>query len=651
MCVGGSSILSSETGVLFEEGFLDRHAGPIIADTAVAIVELVANCWDAYATEVRITWPSDSNGNAFEIADNGKGMTREMFERRWRKLDYNRVADEGPTVTPPSSLSGAGPRRAYGRNGWGRHGAFRFADPYRVRTWREGREVTFEVRRGTSVPFDAQFASEREGVAGHGTAVSGSGDWTVGISAEGARQIIGSRFLADPNFRVWIDGEVVTFDDVPSDRLHEMEVEVPSVGTAHLTFLDTETADRTTRQHGIAWWVNTRLVGAPSWALFDQTKLLDGRTKEARRFQVIVRADFLVDAVLPDWTGFNSRADIWVKTQEAVHLAVQTHLATYTAERRSETKAAVHQRFAPEIRQMPPAGRERWNQFVDKVVDTCPSITLTEVEQVAGILANLEVSQSKYGLIGKLHEMQPGELDKLHQLLVDWNVQTAKLALDEIQSRLKLIAELDSKLRDPEMDEVGDLQPLFDRSLWVFGPEFESLEFTSNKGMTTVISELFGSKQKGTRIRPDYAMLPDGSVGLYTRDSYDENHEISGVASLVIAEIKRVGVTIGDEQKNQAWKYVSELHERGLITEHTPVTCFVLGSQLHPTQARRRTEWDSRAQIVPLSYETFIRRASARMLGLRDKLKDAPFLKESGIDTDAYMVPKGQSSLFEAPVP
>lgn len=640
----GQVYMTSDIDVLFEERFLDRHAGPIIADTAVAIVELVANCWDAYATEVHITWPASSNGKLFEIADNGKGMTREMFERRWGKLDYDRVADEGATTTPPDDLKDASPRKVYGRNGRGRHGAFRFADPYLVRTWRDGSEHIYEVRRGTTRPFDINLLSSRDGVEGHGTSITGTSAGTIATSPEDAKEIVGSRFLSDPNFRVWIDGELVTFDDVPSSRLHEMDVDVPGIGTAHLTFVDTETPDRTTRQHGIAWWVNMRLVGSISW---DQSSLVDGRTKEAKRYQVIVRADFLTDSVLPDWTGFDPRNNAWKEARDAVYAAIQEHLSELTAERREETKANVQQRLALVVRQMPPAGRDRWNQFVEKVVDTCPTISEGEVEQVANILAKLEVAQSKYGLISQLHEMHPGDYDKLHGILRDWNVQTAKVALDEIQSRLKLIGELDAKLRDPQMEEVGDLQPLFDRSLWVFGPEYESLEFTSNKGMTTVIQKLFGATGTGSLQRPDYVMLPDGSVGFYARDAYDENHEVSGISNLVVAEIKRVGVTIGDDQKNQAWKYVSELRDLGYIADHTAVTCFVLGSKVHPTQASERTEWNGRARIRPMSYEVFIKRASARMLGLREKLKDAPFLKESGIDVDNFIHPKGQTELLE----
>ena len=119
---------------------------------------------------------------------------------------------------------------------------------------------------------------------------------------------------------------------------------------------------------------------------------------------------------------------------------------------------------------------------------------------------------------------------------------------------MKLIHELDQKLRDEKMDEVGDLQPLFERSLSVFGPEFESLEFTSNRGMTEVIRKIFGKVETGSRLRPDFVMLPDGSVGFYSRDSHDLGHEVNGVARLVVAEIKKPGVVIGSEQKSQAWK-------------------------------------------------------------------------------------------------
>ncbi|RVD45737.1 ATP-binding protein, partial [Mesorhizobium sp. M7A.F.Ca.ET.027.03.2.1] len=136
--------------VLFDDRFLDKYAGPIISDPAVAIVELVANAWDAYATKVDIVWPKRSQDIRFSITDNGKGMTPAQFERRWNTLDYNRLADEGTKSGPPEDLSDSPPRNPYGRNGKGRHAAFKFSDPYTVRTWRDSVETVYEVRRGVT---------------------------------------------------------------------------------------------------------------------------------------------------------------------------------------------------------------------------------------------------------------------------------------------------------------------------------------------------------------------------------------------------------------------------------------------------------------------------------------------------------------------
>ena len=264
-----------------------------------------------------------------------------------------------------------------------------------------------------------------------------------------------------------------------------------------------------------------------------------------------------------------------------------------------------------------------------------PSMTVEEVGQVAGILANLENATTKYGLLAKLHDMGPGDLDALYRLLDDWTVKTARIALDEIQTRLRLIQELDTKLRDTNADEVQDLQPLFESSLWIFGPEFESIEYTSNRGMTTVIRELFGVKLTASRQRPDFVIVPEGSVGFYSRDAHGRDHEVNGVSSLVVAEIKKPGVGVGAEQLAQPWRYVKELTDRGLITSSTVVHCFVLGSLIEQGEAEPFNR--GRTTIAPMTYDVFIRRAERRMLNLREKLRDAPFLKERGVDITKFM--------------
>jgi hypothetical protein len=455
----------AEQPILFDERFLPRHAGAIMSEPDVALVELVANAWDAYATHVDITWPHPETCTPFTIRDNGSGMTPEEFNKRWKTLDYNRVHAQGRKAQPPPELEGSPPRTAFGQNGKGRYAAFLFASRYRVRTWRDGVEAIFEVSRATFQPLTVSLIERREDVEGHGTEIVGMSSDPVRLSAEQARLVLGTRFLMDPSFGVTIDGVTVTFADIPEGMLKESRVDVPGHGLARVLMIDTSRADRTKRQHGIAWRVMNRLVGECTWRDFNDDLILDGRTAAAKRYMFIVFADFLADAVSADWRGFELDHAAWTAARPVVQDHIRSLLAEANSFRRSEVKESIKDRLHDSVRRMAPASRERWNVFVDRVVDHCPSMAEHQVEQVAGILANLEVSNSKYGLITKLHEMKPGDLDNLHQLLEDWTLTAAKDALDEIQARLCLIQELDTKLRDIEAGEVQDLQPLLETSL------------------------------------------------------------------------------------------------------------------------------------------------------------------------------------------
>ena len=73
--------------VLYDARFMDAHVGrTLLSDPIAALVELVANAWDAGATRVRIAWPTQDNGT-IAVQDNGTGMTDEEFQRRWRTMN------------------------------------------------------------------------------------------------------------------------------------------------------------------------------------------------------------------------------------------------------------------------------------------------------------------------------------------------------------------------------------------------------------------------------------------------------------------------------------------------------------------------------------------------------------------------------------
>ncbi len=642
-----------QTTLLYDERFLESYAGSIVTDPATAIVELVANCWDAYATQVDITWPDSTIQKQFKITDNGHGMTRDEFRHIWRTIAYNRLSSGGMFTNPPAGVSGQ-PRTVYGKNGKGRFASFCFANEYQITSIKDGQKFTFRVYRTQSDPLVIEEVSFIDkGAKGHGTEIIGTGDIPkLRITESKARELIGSRFLANPAFKVKVNGSQITFGDIP-ELLSKKEIDVAGYGKIFIFHIDTKKSDKTTKQHGIAWWVEGRAVGECKWSRSDYEKVLDGRTSEAKRYTFIVKADFLnsKNSVLEDWSGFREENEAWKKTREVVQDCIRKIILEAGKQERDATKVAVIERVGNTVNTLSFAGKERISMFIDEVVDSCPNFGETEVAQLATILAKLEKAKSRYGLLDILHKCDPSDYDGLHEILSQWTVGMAKLVLDEIQNRLKLIGELRIKLVKVGIDEVHELQPLFERGLWMFGAQFESIDFTSNLGMTQVIKKIFKDPVgKGSRNRPDFVVTPDSSVGFYTRPSYDDNYDEDGVDHLVIIDLKTTGLNLGSKEKDQVWKYVKELREKGYLKKDVKIDGFILGDKIDPNEGDPRHEGDG-VKIFPLLYETILKRAERRLLNLHSKVKDAPFLIDQKNELMKFIDPilVSQGDVFEEP--
>lgn len=385
-----------------------------------------------------------------------------------------------------------------------------------------------------------------------------------------------------------------------------------------------------------------RAVGECRWRGADIERILDGRTEKAKRFTFIVQADFLnkENAVKEDWSGFIEKNPVWEATRPIVQDKIREIIDNTSAAEREDKRSAVLERVGQSVNALPLLSKDRVTTFVNEVVDTCPNFGEQEIVQLTGILAKLEKSKSQYGLLEILHNQDPNDLDALHEVLSQWTIGMAKVVLDEIQGRLKVINELRIKIQVAGIDEVKELQPLFAKGLWMFGDKFESIHFTSNKGMTTVIRELFdGKAEKASLNRPDFVIRGDGSIGFYSLPSYNEEHEEVGVGHLVIVDLKTTKLSLGSKEKEQIWKYVKELKQKGYIQPETRVDGFVLGDQIESGEGGTRTEDNDRVKIQPLLYSIILSRAEQRLLKLYDKVKEAPFLVEQQEELSKFIEP------------
>lgn len=84
----------------------------------------------------------------------------------------------------------------------------------------------------------------------------------------------------------------------------------------------------------------------------------------------------------------------------------------------------------------------------------------------------------------------------LNQLLEKWSVKDALTVLNEIDRRISIIEAIRKLSKDKAVDELHILHPLVTESRWLFGPEYDTAEYTSNRQLQTVMKQLFNGKAK-----------------------------------------------------------------------------------------------------------------------------------------------------------
>ena len=607
---------------MFEEDYLLRELGPVAHVPQVALTELVANAWDAGASSVKVVLP-DGIGGTLTVEDNGHGMTPAQFKRRWMTLGYDRVKHQGANVEFPAGRP-ARPRKAYGRNGVGRHGMLCFADEYEVETWRDGVLSTFTV--GTeSGPSPFVLRREDSGVrAGSGTRLSVQVERKL-PDADEILTVLAARFVHDPEFEVRVNGVARTVAEIEG-KVSQIKIPLADRRSATVIVIDSTLLNHSSVHQGIAFWVQHRLVGTPSWSV-GQVASFDGRTRFARRYKVIVDTEGFDDHVERDWTGFqrtDAVRELYKATAEHIE-RVAHELAVEVVE---ESTADALSQNRTEFTSLGRGARLEVAEFTKAVAQAHPTISPDFLSTAVKAVINLEKSKSGAALLQKLSTLPPDDVAGLDQLLTEWSIKDAMRVLDEIDNRLSVIETIRRIADDPETDELHTLHPLVLRSRWLFGPEFESEEFCSNATLQTVAKQLFnksGAQFINERNRPDIVVLPDKAtlqlVGIESFDPADAS--IVQMQQVLLIELKKGGFQLTRKEVFQADGYVQDIAASGAIAGTPYVCAWVVGQTIAAGVAKDKKVSDDGREFGRVRATTFgalIDTANRRMMKLRDVL-------------------------------
>lgn len=629
------------TGSLFEENYLVRTLGKIAQDWEVALTELVANTWDAGAAEVDITIPP-SSGLVLTVEDDGHGMSSAQFKGRWMKLGYDRTKHQSSIVEFPPERKGWR-RRAYGRNGVGRHGLLCFAGQYTVETWRDGKGSSFDIgTQSDETPFkivkEASFLRK-----GHGTKLSVVVERHL-PDADRIREILAARFIHDPQFTVRVNGESVELSNM-TGLIEQADLEIPGCPSAQAFVVDATKAARSTLYQGVAFWVNGRLVGAPSWVVGSEA-VIDGRARFAKRYSIVVKAaDDWVPEVERDWARFKSGP----KTDalfEAVRRYAEKVFAALSSSLVEESSEEALMRNREDFKQLSPLGRAEVATFARDLVKATPMVAPEVLSSAVEALINLEKARGGAALLEKLTKLDETDIDGLDRLLTQWTVRDALSVLDEIDQRLGVIVAIEKLSGDEGADELHTLHPLVTQARWLFGPEFDSSEYSSNMSLRTASEKIFKKRLSPEAFvnhmqRPDIVVLADATCSVVGTEGYDQaDPSLIRTQNVLIIELKKGRSAIGREEMTQADGYVQDFLNSGALDGTPMFRAFVVGHEIAPKTTREKDLKDDsvvRGRIQATTFGQLTRTAHQRLFRLKERIP-ARYEDVSGADLSARVM-------------
>lgn len=619
--------ITNSQGSLFEEDFLLRTLGDHVRVPDVALSELVANGWDAGAGRVEITIPEKLD-ELLTVSDDGTGITKEQFFERWMKLAYNRQKHQGPYAQfPPEKPQRR--RRAYGRNGQGRHGLLCFGDSYEVETARDGELHRFKVWASSGKEAFHGDLIETKTTTGHGTRLIVKVTRRL-PAPDRIREVLASRFLYDPTFTIVVNGKSLALDSLQGlAEKRVVDVQDPESErkvTLHIFAIEGE-ARRNKHQSGVAFWIGGRLVGDPGWVV-GNVQVLDGRTRLGRRLTFVVRSDdFPFEDVEDDWTRFRQTAlvtEMMKAVVEAVQDVLKGVMATHVQETAEEALTGVR----GQLDDLAPGQRLEVAEAVQSVATSNPLIPPATISAVVSCIIEAKQKSTPQALIEKIMQLPEEDQEGLKRLLDEWSVRDALTVLDEIGRRIKVVEVLQKLVDDDGIDEVHVIHPLVTKACWLFGPEYESPLYASNVSLRNAVKEVFKEKVPteafdNSRKRIDLLFLPDSTLSAVATEDIDDVTQLSTLRKVLLIELKKGGAKIGREEMTQAEGYIEDLLHCGLLDGPPYVQAFVVGRELNPRTTAVKTIGDpEQGRVQAVTFGQLIRTANARLFRIRDTVQE-----------------------------
>jgi hypothetical protein len=532
----------------------------------IAIAELVANSWDAGATEVYITIPDagsyDPASARITIRDDGVGMSADQVQDQYLVVGRNRRS---------SGLHAARGRRVMGRKGIGKLAGFGVASKVTLTTWKDDVATTLTLDLHDLKRPDGQ--TDNVAIAGHlgprpADYASPSGTLIdlcelkhkTPLSRETLQEALGRRFSRT------VRGEMKIFinEMLMGEPLLDFEVRIPAGGgyeeatfpsgnVVRYTYAFSKEVIQSPQMRGFTVYVAGKTAQAPPF-FFNVEGTASGQ-HGTRYLTGTIEADCL-DAGTDDESDVIStdRQEIdWEDTGTQELFAWGQKLA-----RRALIEWANRKGEQAEAHVLQDAGLRGRIDHLDKVSQQQVSRFLRGIGQAEAVperakdLADAVVRAYEYrqfhDVVSQMEAVgdSPEQLTLLLGYLSDWQVLESRAILEIIRGRIEIVDKFGKMIVEnapetaPSLD-ADNMHDLLAGSPWLLNPDWQVL--AEEKAISTQLREWHSAdvKDSDSRLRYDFLALGD-------------------MHKLVIVEIKRSGHPVQHDELQRLETYKERLY-------------------------------------------------------------------------------------------
>jgi len=556
------------------------------------LAELVANSYDADASEVRIALPDVLDENAtIEVVDDGIGMSSDDLAAKFLFIGRNK-RQEGQR-TPSGRL-------VIGSKGIGKLAGFGVAHRVEVTTWQGATQSVIAIDRSSLE--DLKALSEHAFTISTAPTEHAPGTklrllkLNPDLHLPAHNVVRRHLYRALPKiagFRIFVNDVECTAEDISGEK-HPIEANVEGAGPVSGFYI---IANARQPSPGLAVRVRGRIVQEPS--LFG----LDTRTHgffTAEKVIGEVNAEFLDPENPADRAGdlINTARDGFLEDSPVVKafdgwaqsFLRQVLLGIDEKETRRRADAIL---LKPEIKQrldqMPPHIRGTAAKVVRSILSRLKNVADEEAEELIEWILRYYESNVLRELMKAIIAADIGDAEKLAVLVQDWGVKQVSNVVEIIKTQIDIISKLEELVGSEAAKEI-ELHKLIESNLWLIreGLELWISDKPLHKLLQQRVDDLYKDKAD---IRPDLVCR-----------SRDDGNEA------VILEFKRPKEQVVMEHVTQALEY------EALIKAHRPqirFTTYVVGREYHASVLAAREKL-ANAALHLWSFSEILQKARMR---------------------------------------